>query len=588
MDKHRDSTVWHSNGITGAGSSPDEGIGELRDLLLGPEKEKIEQISQRYNNPDQFARDVSRILAEAIKIRDAKDDRIARAIAPSMEKILHQSVKKNPAALANAIYPVLGPAIRKAISTAILGMMQSLNHLLNNSFSLQSLRWRYEAIKTKKSFAEVVLLHTLIYQVEQVFFIHRKTGLMLAHVLANGDKSKDPDLVSGMLSAIQDFVHDSFGGEDEDLLDTLRIGNSRTVWVEQGPFAFLAVVIRGTPPMEFREDLRETVETIHLQNAEEMEQFNGDTTPFLRLVPVLESCLQFKVKETTKKKSVFLWLVPMVLIIGLCFWGIVHYQRMSRWHNFMQELRSASGITITEAGRRSGGYHIAGLKDPLAADPATLSDRFGMPSESVTYHWTPYLSMSDNFILARAIDALEPPTSVEINYTDGKLTGKGFAGHRWIRTAMGIVKVIPGISAVDFQSIVDMDTVKFNQLRDRLESKIVYFMENSKRLLPGQEENIKDILTIIQEIRHLGRAMEVPVNIMFIGHTDSKGSADYNLALSRERAAQLLNFLTDLHISPVGITVLGIGESTPTDSDDLRYEKINRSVTFEVVVNDAM
>ena len=68
------------------------------------------------------------------------------------------------------------------------------------------------AWRTGKSFAEVVLLNTLVYRVEQVFLIHAQTGLLLQHVVADAVTAQDADMVSGMLTAIRDFARDSFGG----------------------------------------------------------------------------------------------------------------------------------------------------------------------------------------------------------------------------------------------------------------------------------------------------------------------------------------------------------------------------------------
>ncbi|NJM53355.1 MAG: hypothetical protein HC846_08145 [Blastocatellia bacterium] len=55
-------------------------------------------------------------------------------------------------------------------------MVQSLNQSLEHSISPKGLRWRIEAWQTGKSFAEVVMLNSLIYRVEEVFLIHRETG----------------------------------------------------------------------------------------------------------------------------------------------------------------------------------------------------------------------------------------------------------------------------------------------------------------------------------------------------------------------------------------------------------------------------
>lgn len=65
-------------------------------------------------------------------------------------------------------------------------------------------------MRTGASFAEVVLRHTLLYRVEQVFLVHRESGLLLHHLTAQSIAAQAPDMVAGMLTAIQDFARDSF------------------------------------------------------------------------------------------------------------------------------------------------------------------------------------------------------------------------------------------------------------------------------------------------------------------------------------------------------------------------------------------
>jgi OOP family OmpA-OmpF porin len=115
-------------------------------------------------------------------------------------------------------------------------MVQSLNKTLEYSVSTKGLRWRWEALTTGKKFAEVVLLHTLRYRVAQIFLIHRESGLLLQHVTDDED-IRDVDLASGMLTAIQDFVRDSFGADETESLKTMAFGN-QTIWIETGPRAF--------------------------------------------------------------------------------------------------------------------------------------------------------------------------------------------------------------------------------------------------------------------------------------------------------------------------------------------------------------
>src|SRR5271163_551604 len=169
-------------------ASDDQPLAELRAILLGPDRQAWESMRQRLDNPSRRAEDVARMLADAL-------------------------------------FPIFGKAIRKAIASELDGMLQSLSQTLEQKFSWRSVRWRWEAFRTGKSYAEIVLLRSLLYRVEQVFLIHRKTGLLLQHVAARTTETKDPEMVSGMLTAIQDFVHDSVSGTEGDNLETVRMGD---------------------------------------------------------------------------------------------------------------------------------------------------------------------------------------------------------------------------------------------------------------------------------------------------------------------------------------------------------------------------
>src|SRR5215210_1266805 len=242
-----------------------DGLDELRRLLIGPEQQELVRIQEQLDRRDELRpEEVSRVLPEAVRLRSNQDKKVTEALLPTVEEAIGISVRKNPQTLVDALFPVIGPAIRRAISEALTGMVQTMNQTLEHSLSVQGLKWRLEAWRTGKSFGEVVLLHTLLYRVEQVFLIHKETGLLLQHVVAGTSSIQDADMVSGMLTAIQDFVHDSFSSQQSDTLETLQVGGL-TVWIEQGPLAILAGVIRGNAPQELRTTFHETLERIHLE-----------------------------------------------------------------------------------------------------------------------------------------------------------------------------------------------------------------------------------------------------------------------------------------------------------------------------------
>ena len=66
-------------------------------------------------------------------------------------------------------------------------------------------------------FSEYVALKTANFQVEELYLMEKGSGLLIQHLAADPDHEtlKDPDLMSGMLTAIRSFTRDVFG-EDLD------------------------------------------------------------------------------------------------------------------------------------------------------------------------------------------------------------------------------------------------------------------------------------------------------------------------------------------------------------------------------------
>src|SRR5215475_1340934 len=199
---------------------------ELRELILAPEQQALKDLHHRVDDPASRTEDVGSVVAEAIQLRRSQggDEALSAAMAPTIETALRESVRKDPGTLADALFPVMGPAIRRSILETLRAFLESFNQILDQSLSIKGLKWRFEALRTGRSFTEVALLHSLVFRVEQVFLIHKKTGLSLGHAVAPSVAMQDPSLVSGMLSAIQDFVRDSFHSGPGEGIERLNVG----------------------------------------------------------------------------------------------------------------------------------------------------------------------------------------------------------------------------------------------------------------------------------------------------------------------------------------------------------------------------
>lgn len=565
----------------------DAELDELRRLLLGQEQTQIAQLKERLNNPSLLVKDVGRVLPEAIKLRTSRDKEIAKALEPNIEEGLRASIKKDPKALADTLYPIMGPSIRKAISSAILGMIQSINHIIEHTFSVKGLKWRLEALTTKKPFAEVVLLNTLIYQVEQVFLIHRNTGLVLQHVVAKEVTTHAPDLISSMLTAIQDFVQDSFGVEKGESLDTLRMEGDHSVWIEQGPQAILAAVIRGTPPLDVRSVFRETLEDIHIQQSDALKSFEGDTTPFESIKNQLEYCLQFQAKEKTHQTSPLLWVLLGAIVFFISIWFFSSFREHQQWEHFLVRLNGEPGIVVAATEKRSGKYYISGLRDPLASDPVKMLQEAKLKSDKAVFLWETYHSFYPEFMLKRIKNILKPPETIMLELKNGVLYAHGSALHQWLDETRRLVKTIPGITHFREDDVVDMDLRDFIIIKEKIEKQSLLIYTRGIELAPGQEDMISGLVADISKLRVLAQVLGKRTYIEIVGHSDSSGSDEKNMEISLERANYALFMLVSKGLEADNVSTMGMGPKEPGREEITEQDKkFNRRVTFKVILSD--
>jgi OOP family OmpA-OmpF porin len=568
-----------------------DSLGELRRLLIGPEQQEINELRERLAHQESLLpEDVSRVLPEAVTLRAGRDKKVTEALLPTVEEAIGISVKKNPQTLIDALFPVMGPAIRKAIAEALSGMTQAMNKSLEHSLTPQGLRWRLEARRTGKSFAEVVMLHTLLYRVEQVFLIHKETGLMLQHVVAGSSGVQDADMVSGMLTAIQDFVQDSFSVEEGGALDTLQVGEL-AVWIERGPRAVLAAVIRGNAPQELRETFQKTLEQIHSEFARELETFEGDAAPFEPSRKYLEACLHAQYAEgrsKAKKRVTPIRVIAALLLIAVLVFGFFYVRSRWRWGNYLARLKSEPGIVITDAERRWGGYSIAGLRDPMAADPQALLGEAKLDPSDVESHWEPYHSLTPQFVLHRAEALLNPPQSVTFRVENNTLYASGTAKHQWIVETRRLVRVIPGLDRFDETILVDTNLQEALTVKSRIENRVIRFVLDTTELAPGQGDELQALSADIKNLYELAPAAGKKMGVEVVGHTDQLGTEETNQLLSRDRAEVVRLRLAALLGDVFQVSANGAGATQPVREEQTEEDKeANRSVTVRITLADA-
>jgi outer membrane protein OmpA-like peptidoglycan-associated protein len=608
-------------------SAMDPRLEELRRLLVGREIEVLGRLRQVIEDPEQLGAAVGRVLPTAVASSDA---RLGQVLAPALEKATASSIRNDPRALIDILHPLIVPAIRKSVGETIDKTFQSLNESLRQSLTWRGLRWRFEAWRTGKPFAEVVLNHTLVYQVEHVFLIHSHTGLLVSHVAAEDAASQDPQLVSSMLTAIQDFVRDSFKGAGQEGVDTLRLGDLR-LWCEAGPLAMLVAVIRGNPPEELRGKLRDVLARIHEERRQTLETFDGDSSGLPDIEAHLAQCAALRQQGTRASRRGFPWYVFLLAAllagiaggVGLWRWEVT--QRIAqeqariaeeqarvraeaeqeqarlraaeaerraaeqrRWSDYVDRLRAEPGIVVTEAAERDGKFVVAGLRDPLAPDPAAILRDSGVDPARVVGRWQPYQALEPAFVLRRLEVSLKPPAAVKLSVDGDRIVAVGQATPVWISRARTAARLLPaGGPQLDLSQVQNITEGAFARLRDAIQSREIRFNTNEPLPAPGQDAVLDQLADEMKDLTALASTMQVTAGIRLTGHSDDTGPGIHNLSLSIARAGAVLALLKKRGVPADLITIGGAGALDPADlrnSDAAR--SLNRRVSFAVRLGD--
>jgi OOP family OmpA-OmpF porin len=513
-------------GDRAATSSRGNGVGhelaQLRELLLGEELNELAAMRGRMDDPARRSADLAEVLPDAIKA--ARSKALRGALEPLFEKVFQSSVRKHTRELADAIYPVIGPGLRNSIAAAIREFAESLNQMLEKSLSLRGIRWRIEALVTGKSFGEIVLARSLLYSVQHVFLIHRKSGLLLYQAAARAPVLKDADMISGMLTAIQDFVTDSFTEAAQDL-DTVDAGKFK-LWIQYGPKAMLVGAIAGSAPVELRDIFRNALDQIHETLYNELDTFRQeDLSVFEPARPYLERCLLGQ-SEPGKHARVWPWLMIAALLLlaaGFLMYQVYQgRQQQARWDRYFTSVKQLPGIVVTGVEKRGSRYVITGLRDPKAPDPARLLNERGLDPAAIQYQWQPYLSLNTPMAAARDLEAA----------------------------------------------------------KERIEKETVRFEMGSSKLPLADVDRVQALAEAMNRVFRASPQSRVVVT----GHTDEVGSDQMNTKLSLDRAQHVIDALAAQGVPRERLQPVGVGNTTPLRAGGTDWDRAsNRRVAFQLL-----
>ncbi len=539
---------------TSAAPLPNGNLEELQELLLRDERKRLDELEAHPRNLLVDATAVANVLPEAIRQRSStkQDQHLEKSLERIIGKTFARAITESPGFIADAISPVMMPAIQRAIKTTVLGMMRAMD----KSLSWRGITWHWEAWRTGKSFAEVALSHTMKYEVQRVFLFFKEDGIHLGDVHRSGIPPFEPgheDLISSMFSsiktAVQKFAQDEFQASENASMEEFKIGNDLTVLIEQGPKAVLAAVVRGVPPPSLRIALKDELDSIHFELNEALQNFRGDKKAFEAARPHLESCLNYKESDSSSEAgsvsgspSPALMVLLLLLLSLLGWWVVTGYldqqreaDEQMRWAHFLEEAREKPGIQITHtqtADRKNGKTIVYGLRDPLSDEPQKIAQEVGLSAEAIDFRLEPYLSIAPELLKRRTRKRLD-------------------------------------------------------QLIQEIEAHHFDFDAGSSSLAAEFGVGLQRVLQKLREGDTLAQQLGGRLRVEIHGNTTEEGSAELNHRLARARAQGVMSALNVEQFQAIDILPIAdsIEPSAIGETQDTKVQRARR-VSFHIIVNN--
>lgn len=551
-----------------AAESGDE-LERLRELLLGDERRELVAARARIAELERMQGKLSQRLPDAAiaALREQGDHpRVSAALAAPVAQALGTAVHNNRQSIIDALFPVIGPMIRRAVAEALRGLVDNLNGAIESSLSLRGLKWRLEAWRGGVPYAQVVLRHRLAYGIDHVFLIERASGLLLHHAAAAGLPALDADAIAGMLTALGDFVGDSVGSDDH-ALDAAQVGES-LVWVEHGPLLNLACFMRGVPPAGLRSLLKQRLEDIHarlaaMPDGSMLADLPADPEVQERVDPaslLREAQIALAADPAAAPKRSSPW--PL-LFIALLVLGVLGWQGVQRWRwqqgidDLRVSLAAQPGFVLGKIDARPWrSLVVHGLLDPDAPSLKALLDRAELGAATRRFETTGYVSTDDRIVELRARRLLQPPSDVTLRMHEGVLTLAGEAPADWSAAALARAPLIAGVRAVNSSLGAPIDPqivarAALKQAIAELDALRVDFVREDEPVA-GSDTVVDAMAAKLRGLDALAHDAGVTLHLQAVGTSDETGGGTTNARVRALRARWLALALAARGIGAVG------------------------------------
>lgn len=582
-----------------------EAVDRLRTLILGDGIDRIEnfereiqELRSRLTNEEELISSLDPVIADLLerKINFSKDD-MAEALSPIMSEAIKRQITETKEDVVDALYPVIGQTIRKSVSQAMKDMVYGVNSRIEKAIVRKLLPRKLRARLLGVPESELLVSESLPFDIEQIFLIHKETGILISHVTAEGAESTvDQELVSGMLTAIRDFVSEAFQQDQKQDLSEIEYGDSK-ILLEIGRYSYIAMVVTGMEPAGFRKRLGNLDRRIHHIYYKELRQFDGDLTPLQEIDrELLRFIKQHPDADTTepqrKKPKPYhkygLVIVLLVILIFLAFKVPPYLQKRELLYQVESSFALLPDADVdfyvdNDTLLAEGTVNSFWMRDQIDSIATSISGVNAFRNLVQVSIKPPQKSailaqIKRNTAVFDSLQFYHPTFIVDRDH----VSIQGYVPDARIKREVGyLVSLVDGVRLVTNDAFI-LNENNLSQANHYLNRLTIFFDPDSVHFIPDQNHKIDQVVDFYSNLP------SDRIKLLVRGFAYEKSDYYKNLRLSQKRAEYIGHRLAEKNISKKSLVIISYGEKYPLSFrvDHSSQSNKNSRVEFDLITGE--
>lgn len=524
------------------------------------------------------------------KIIDSEDE-LVKVFSPIMGSAIKKQVSDSKEDIIEALYPIMGDAIKRSVAESIKEIYTSINMKIEKALRRGIFSRQIKSKISGVSGSDLILQQSFPFCISEIFLIHESSGLLITHVSSSeSEMSSDGDLISGMLTAIKDFVAESFkkNGGSQNLYE-IQYGDSKIV-LERGLYSYIAVVISGQEPIHFHTELSELNSDLYKNNHEILRKYNGESVDKKKIEKLFIDFIErYKsesiIHEEYKPTPMLLYLFLTTIVILAVIFGIItipqYLEDKSNEEIIENKLQLINELNIDELKWASsdGNVVLDGVINSFEVKKQIDSTIMSIPTVT---------NLKNNLyvgIKSSPPDSILSALKLKLNdYDTSNLTYQIIDDEIIIegqldseddkRKISHIISTIHGVRVViNNITLINENGPNITEIKDKIRKSELIFEYMNSSLNPEHKLKLNEIVSYVKDIKDA----HLIITAISVGENNNA-----NIAKANERSNNVYKFISSNGVSQDQIEIRNI---ILKDSNST-MNKYERFVQFELIIKE--